>query len=263
MNYYVYAYKTPIEIHVNSMELTIPADEYFYVGKGKEKRKYDHLNEKPDKICNYLKHGVIQKLYNQGYTPIIEVLIESEDETYILEKEIEYIAKFGRLTQNKGFLTNLTNGGQGTSGHKHTDETKKHWSKIRKGRPPANKGTKRPGVGGRPKGIKWSEETREKMMTIRSQEGYYDYLKSPERNKKISEAKKGCKGSAQGKTWYNNGQVETYQFECPANFVKGRLKRNTNGKKGLLWYTNGIESKQFKENCQPEGWNRGRIIKKR
>jgi len=262
MHYYVYAYKTPINIKIESMNKEIPAGEYFYIGKGKGKRKYDHLNEKPEKVYNYLKHSVIQKLYEREHKPIIDVLIESKDESYALQKEIEYIAKLGRLTENKGFLTNLTDGGQGTSGHKHTEEIKQHWSKIRKGKAPANKGTKRPGVGGRPKGIKWSPETREKIMKTRSQEGYFDYCKDPERRKKISEAKKGCKGSAQGKTWYNNGIIETYQFECPNGFKKGRLKKKTNGKKGLLWYTNGNESRQFKENCQPEGWKRGRTFKK-
>lgn len=262
MNYYVYAYKTPVAIHIRNMNVEIPAGEYFYIGKGKGRRKYDHLNENPKKICNYLKYGVIQKLYNYGQQPIIEILEESEDELYILQREIDYVARFGRLTENNGFLTNLTDGGQGTSGHKHSEEIKKHWSKIRKGRTPPNKGVKRPGVGGRPKGIKWSDETREKIMKVRSQEGYFDYCKNPERRKKISEAKKGCKGSALGKTWYNNGIIETYQFECPEGFSKGRLKKKTNGKKGLLWYTNGVESKQFKENCQPEGWNRGRTLKK-
>jgi len=262
MNYYVCAYKTPVDLYIKSMNKNIPAGEYFYIGKGKGRRKYDHLNEQIKKVHNHLKYSIIQKIYKQGKVPIIEILIESEDESYILQKEIDYIAEFGRLTENTGLLTNLTEGGQGISGYKHSEELKQHWSKIRKGKPPANKGTKRPGVGGRPKGIKWTKEVREKIMKIRSQEGYYDYFKSPERNKKISEAKKGCKGSAKGKTWFNNGQIETYQFECPPEFTKGRLKRTTNGKKGLLWYTDGLDSRQFKENCQPEGWKRGRTIKK-
>lgn len=262
MKYYIYAYRTPVNVEINSMSKTIPQGEYFYIGKGKDRRKFDHLTEKFEKVSNHLKHNMIQKIYEKEKTPIIDILEESEDEEYILSREIFYIKKYGKLIDGLGFLTNLTDGGQGISGHKHSDELKKHWSDTRKGRPSANKGVKRPGIGGRPLGIPWSEETRKKITKVRSVEGYYDFCRSKERRRKISESKKGCKGSALGKTWYNNGTIETYQIECPESFVKGRLKRQTNGKKGLLWYTNGIESRQFKENYQPEGWQRGRTIKK-
>jgi len=262
MEYYVYAYKTPVDIKIESSKLTIPANEFFYVGKGKDKRMYDHLNENPNRVKNYLKHNVIQKIFATGKEPIIEVLSRSNDEKFILETEISYIKQYGRIVANTGFLTNLTEGGEGTTGHTHTEELKEHWSKIRKGRTSPNKGIKRPGVGGRPKGIKWSKETREMIMSIRNQAGYYDYCKDDQRRKKISKSKKGCKGSALGKKWYNNGIIETYQNSCPDGFVKGRLKRATNGKKGMLWYTNGIETKQYKEGEQPKGWNCGRILRK-
>lgn len=113
------------------------------------------------------------------------------------------------------------------------------------------------------KGRKWSESTREKQEKIRSQPGYYDYLRDAERCQKISNAKKGKPGAAKGKTWYNNGINETYAIECPIGYEKGRLKKITNGKKGLLWYTNGIETKQFELNQQPEGWYRGRTFNKK
>ena len=262
MKYYIYAYRTPIDIEISSMSKIIPQGEYFYIGKGKGRRKYDHLTERFEKVANHLKHGVIQKIYKKNEIPIIEILDESDDETYILNQEIFYIKKYGKLIESTGFLTNLTDGGYGISGYKHSEKVKKHWSNIRKGKVPANKGVKRPGIGGRPKGIKWSDQTREKIMKIRNTDGYYDFCRLDQRRQKISESKKGCKGSAKGKFWYNNGDIETYQYECPNGFVKGRLKKQSNGKKGLLWYTNGAESKQFKENSQPEGWKRGRIIKK-
>lgn len=262
MKYYIYAYRTPVNVEIKSMSKLIPQGEYFYIGKGQGRRKFDHLTEKIENVVNHLKHSVIQKIYNEKEIPIIDILEESTDENYILTREIFYIKKYGKLIDNLGYLTNLTDGGQGTSGHKHSDEIKQHWSKIRKGRIPVNKGIKSPGVGGRPKGIPWSPETREKIMEIRSSEGYYDFCQAEERRKKISESKKGCKGSALGKSWYSNGIIETYQFECPIGFAKGRLKKQSNGKKGLLWYTDGVESRQFKENNQPEGWKRGRIIKK-
>ena len=93
-----------------------------------------------------------------------------------------------------------------------------------------------------------------------------------------------------GKHWFNNGKTETYAFECPPGFVRGRClqfsdeakKRMSDGNKlrrkthkplteehkrklsdssrGLLWYNNGEITKRFKGN-PPEGWTRGRIAK--
>jgi len=253
MKYYIYAYRSPVDIEIKSMSVTIPQNKYFYIGK------YDHLTEK---VTNHLKYNVIQKIFQKDVNPIIDILEESTNEEYILNQEIFYIKKYGKLIDHKGFLTNITDGGTGTTGYKHSKETKKYLSMISKGRVSYNKGISRPGIGGRPLGIKWSNETREKIMKLRNQDGYYDFCNSPERRKKISESKKGCKGAAAGKKWFNNSVIETYQFECPEGFNKGRLKKKTNGKKGLLWYTNGVESKQFKEKCQPEGWKRGRTFKK-
>jgi len=113
------------------------------------------------------------------------------------------------------------------------------------------------------KGRKWSAETRAKQEIIRSQPDYYNYLSNAERGQKISNAKKGKPGAAKGKHWYNNGDSETYADTCPIGYRDGRLKKTTNGKKGLMWYTDNVESRQFKENEQPEGWHRGRSTNKK
>lgn len=100
------------------------------------------------------------------------------------------------------------------------------------GKPAPNRGVKRPGVGGRKKGTKWSAEERLKKMNLRQSTEHQEKMKKvyadPVRNKKISDAQKGRTGTATGKKWYNNGAEEKY-------FVEGQ---------------------------QPTGWNRGRIDKK-
>ena len=100
------------------------------------------------------------------------------------------------------------------------------------GKPAPNRGVKRPGVGGRKKGTKWSEEERQKKMLLRKSPSFQQKMqkvyKDPVRNKKISEAQKGRAGTALGKKWYNDGREEKY-------FVEGQ---------------------------QPQGWIRGRIGKK-
>jgi hypothetical protein len=154
-------------------------------------------------------------------------------------------------------------------GYKHTPQAKEKLSKMRMGennpmygKPASNRGKKRPGVGGRKKGTQWSQEEHKKHKEIRSQPGYYDFTKDPERNRKISEAHKGKIGSAKGKKWFNNGIIETYADECPIGFIKGRLKKEQHGKRGMGWYNNGIINRQFKEGEQLKGFVRGRITKK-
>lgn len=129
------------------------------------------------------------------------------------------------------------------------------------GKPAPNRGVKRPEIGGRKPGTKWSEYEREQKMTQRSADGYYEYLKSPERAKKISQSTKGRTGSATGKTWFNDGKTETYAEQCPVGYSKGRLFQ-IGSKKGLLWFNNGEINKQYRDSEQPEGFNRGRLAKK-
>lgn len=55
-----------------------------------------------------------------------------KDEQECLEKEKLWIAYF--KSNNRQFGYNITEGGEGISGYKHTDETKKHLSKVMSGR---------------------------------------------------------------------------------------------------------------------------------
>lgn len=125
-----------------------------------------------------------------------------------------------------------------------------------------NKGNKRPGVGGRKKGTLWSEAERANQQLVRSQPGYYDYLKDPERARKISNALKGKPGSAAGKKWYNNGLNEIYAIVCPTGYILGRLPRLQTNKRGMKWYNNGIVNRQFKDGSVEQGFIRGRLSKK-
>ena len=155
------------------------------------------------------------------------------------------------------------------TGYKHSEQQKELLAIMKLGdknpmygKPAPNRGTKRPGVGGRHKGTGWSAEERKKQEMVRSQPGYYEFTKDPIRNKRISDSKKGQPGSALGKTWYNNGLRETYAKECPIGFIKGRTKKQLINKRGMGWYNNGILNKQFKEGNEIKGFVRGRLTKK-
>ena len=99
------------------------------------------------------------------------------------------------------------------------------------GKPAPNRGVKRPGVGGRKKGTKWSDEERQKKMSLRQTDAFKEKMKKvyadPERNKKISEAQLGKIGVAQGKKWYNNSQEEKYFVEGqqPQGWIRGRINK--------------------------------------
>ena len=100
------------------------------------------------------------------------------------------------------------------------------------GKPAPNRGVKRPGIGGRKKGTKWSAEERAKKMQQRETEEYKVKMQKiysdPERNRKISEGRKGKGGAATGKKWFNNGTEESYfiESEAPVGWTRGRLPRS-------------------------------------
>jgi group I intron endonuclease len=91
----------------------------FYVGKGKGKRAFTK------EYRNKHWHNVVNKA---GYTVDICAYWETEKEA--LEHEKFLIQCFKSLTT----LVNKTDGGDGISGYRHSEESKKRMSEIRKGK---------------------------------------------------------------------------------------------------------------------------------
>jgi len=141
----------------------------FYVGKGKGKR----CNKKNGR--NQYWHNVVNK---HGYKA--EIVVDGLDEELAFLTEIELIDKYKKLGLE---LVNTTDGGEGASGYKHTeehkeklkgneywklvkvngfkgkthsDEQKAKWSEMRKGSP----GTRN--------GVHLSDETKAKMSASKS-----------------------------------------------------------------------------------------------
>lgn len=231
-------------------------------------------------INNYMKkhkHHIIPK--HAGGTDdesnLIELTIEEHAEAHRIlyethgrwQDRVAWLSLSGIMNDQERIYEILKNSNPG--GYKHTEQAKQKLSLLRLGelnpmfgKPAANRGVKRPGVGGRKKGTSWSDEERKKHMEIRSGQGYYDFAKDPIRCKKISDAHKGKIGSAKDKHWFNNGITETYSKECPEGFIKGRLPRTNSEKKGMLWFNNGLVNRQFRIDSVEEGFVRGRILKK-
>lgn len=115
--FYIYKYYDPIR------------GEYIYIGKGTGFRKKHHLRRSD-------KHPLTQRIAwirANGAEPIIESTNVDSEEIAISE-EIRLIAEIGRKDLGKGPLLNLTDGGDGKSGRKHSDETKKKISESLKGK---------------------------------------------------------------------------------------------------------------------------------
>lgn len=119
MIFYVYGYSDP----------TSPYP-YFYIGKGKDDRYLEHFQWHLLKQNTHF-YNRLRSLLLKNVIPIVTFLKSNLTEKQALSFEIEMIIKYGRLDLGTGCLCNLTEGGDGTSGSIHSDETKE---KIRKKR---------------------------------------------------------------------------------------------------------------------------------
>ena len=153
----------------------------FYVGKGSGKRAFSKNG----------RNKLWQNIYNKnGF--VVKIIKENISEEEALEIEKYHINKYGRINNNSGILSNMTDGGEGVSGLEPwnkgmkmnenwnkgrilSDETKNKIGKANKGRkmkkPAWNKDKKLPKetidkMKNRVpwnKGIKHSEESKKKM----------------------------------------------------------------------------------------------------
>lgn len=92
-------------------------NEPFYIGIGSDSdysRAYTHKNRN-----NHWKNIVANSEYR------VEILFDELTVQDAKQKEIEFISIYGKRCDKTGSLVNLTNGGDGLSGFKHTHETKK------------------------------------------------------------------------------------------------------------------------------------------
>lgn len=106
--------------------------EPFYIGKGLGYRKSEHM--KPSRLktdCNKLKTNKIKKiLEDTGEQPIVSVYKNGLSENESFDLEIDMIRCIGRKDKNSGPLTNLTDGGEGSSGIFGRTLSEEHKRKI-------------------------------------------------------------------------------------------------------------------------------------
>lgn len=122
--FYVYVYRDPRPRKGNAV---------IYVGKGSPKwgRADDHwMRHAPNPILS----RILTKIRDAGLSPIREIVAWYDDEGAAFACEKALIKAFGRRDVGNGSLCNLTDGGDGTAGHTHSEATRAKMSAAAKGR---------------------------------------------------------------------------------------------------------------------------------
>ncbi len=92
--------------------IRLDTNQVFYIGMGNEKRAYSKHSRN-----RYWKH------ITKSIKWFSEIIIDDLTLSQAQEKEIEFINLYGRKNIGKGTLCNLTDGGTGGLGLKHTQES--------------------------------------------------------------------------------------------------------------------------------------------
>lgn len=159
----------------------------FYVGKGSGERCNAHVVEAKYYVKRKsLKLNKIRKLMRLGMEPIVVKVEENVSDKQAFDLECLLIAEMRDL----GFaLTNMTDGGDGAQGYKHTEEHKQMMREKFKGRI-------------------FTEEHRQAMCKPKSEQGrknialarlQVDYKPTDEHKRKTSEALKGRPSPMKGR----------------------------------------------------------------
>lgn len=164
----------------------IDTNEVFYVGKGKNKR-YKQLK----------RNKFFMDIYNTHKCDV-RIVYDKMTEQDAFNKEKELIAYYRNNTEYR--LTNVTDGGDGTSGWKANDEFKQKQSNLNKER--------------------WqTKEYREKMIAIRNDKnGVY---KSKEFADKISQIVQGEHNPNYGNFWNEKQKQHLSQIRKDLGIAKG------------------------------------------
>lgn len=189
--------------HYLYRHIRLDKNEPFYIGIGtKQLRAHNSIKSEyrrayeTNRKESYIWNNIVSKTSYE-----IEILFESDDYEFIKEKEIEFICLYGRINNNTGTLSNMTNGGDGFIGYVHSKEKIEKHKIFMTGR-------------------KQSQEEKQKRNESRK-----GYLHSEETKLKISNSHKGKKTSKEHLEKLYKGQLlanskPILQYDLQGNFIK-------------------------------------------
>lgn len=200
--------------HYLYRHIRLDKNEPFYIGIG-TKQKRNHNSFKSEYRRAFEKNRKESSVWNNIVSKAeyeIEILLESDDYEFIKQKEIEFIALYGRINLGTGFLANLTDGGDGIINYVRSKELGKKHSEFLIGK-------------------KQSKETIEKRAASRK-----GYIHSKETKTKISESHKGKKTSKEHLEKLYKGQIlanskPISQYSLDGTFIKDWQSATIAGKK--------------------------------
>lgn len=108
--------------------IRLDKNEPFYIGIGTKSKKgcYDRSYSK------YGRNPIWKKIINKTEF-VIEILMESNNKTFIKQKEVEFIKLYGKIIDKTGILANMSNGGDGSSGYTMSNTQREKISISKKG----------------------------------------------------------------------------------------------------------------------------------
>ena len=207
-------------------------------------RFYTYAYLREDKTPYYVGKGQGNRAYKKHRKGIgvpkdksrIIFLKQNLTEEEAFRHEIYMIAVFGRKDLGTGILHNRTDGGEGSSGFTHTEESKRKMSEVGKGK---FSGKNNPMYGVSLKGENHhfygkshTKETKRKMSEKRK--GKRPYNMTEETKRKMSAAKKNKPFSDEHK------------------------RKISEERKGRKWWNDGGGNVKFVRKCPGEGWVLGR-----
>jgi hypothetical protein len=123
--YYTYCYFNPLK----NSKLHECGFEPFYIGKGKNNRLHDHLSKSSiDRDRNKHKVNTLKQIIAANLNPLVIIIANFENEIDAFNEEIRLIKLWGRRDLNLGPLTNMTDGGEGSSNKIFSTEYRKKLS---------------------------------------------------------------------------------------------------------------------------------------
>jgi len=115
------------------LDTRYPHKPVFYIGKGKGLRANSHALESQQRFHkNTMKINKVKAIQNAGHEHEVFYIKNDMSEKDAHKLEVDLIAFYGRIDIGTGSLTNMTDGGDGQSGRKWTDEQRKRFSEKKK-----------------------------------------------------------------------------------------------------------------------------------
>lgn len=113
--------------------IRLDKNEVFYVGIGTKSLKKDGYNFYKRAFNVKNRTSFWKKIVNKTDYKV-EIILESNNYTFLLQKEREFISLYGRRNLGLGTLVNLTNGGEGKQDRVITDQQRLNMSLSHKGK---------------------------------------------------------------------------------------------------------------------------------